>query len=218
MRDPASPEMDWGTSGVALGATSGSTPKIAADGGGGAFVIWNDSRNNNADVYAQHVLPDGRLDPSWPASGSPVATGPAVQTNPSIQATRDGAIAIWEETENLDIDIHGARFGRTSNLRSFVPIVQSPGPLPNLGHSPEPAQRSVEITFVTPEAGSISLHIHDLAGRRIRSLLEGTRAAGIQSLRWDLRDERGALVAPGIYLVMAEAGAWRQSRRITVLP
>jgi len=52
-----------------------------SDGAGGAFVAWTDARNTPPastliyDVFAQHVLSDGSLDPAWPAAGLGLTTG-----------------------------------------------------------------------------------------------------------------------------------------------
>ena len=44
---------------VATGAGAQLTPSVASDGAGGVFVAWQDSRNGNPDIFAQHVLSDG---------------------------------------------------------------------------------------------------------------------------------------------------------------
>lgn len=55
--------------------------QVCSDGDGGAFVAWTDARNTPPastliyDVYAQHVLSDGTLDPAWPAAGLALTTG-----------------------------------------------------------------------------------------------------------------------------------------------
>ena len=52
---------------------------VLADGAGGAFVAWNDSRSDLGDVFVQHVLPDG-THPGWPANGVPVCSAPGMQS------------------------------------------------------------------------------------------------------------------------------------------
>jgi hypothetical protein len=55
--------LQWTFSGAAIStATGGQTiPTIASDGGGGAIIAWQDSRNGYDDIYAQRVLSDGQL-------------------------------------------------------------------------------------------------------------------------------------------------------------
>ncbi|MBI4531166.1 MAG: gliding motility-associated C-terminal domain-containing protein [Candidatus Latescibacteria bacterium] len=53
----------------------------------------------------------------------------------------------------------------------------------------------------------VSVEIHDTAGRRVRILFDHTTGADQYVFTWDGRDDRGALVQPGIYLyrVLIEA-------------
>ncbi|MGO9136796.1 MAG: hypothetical protein ACLQBC_03890 [Syntrophales bacterium] len=48
---------------VAISTATGDqlSPQITSDGSGGAIITWQDSRNGNADIYAQKVLSDGTL-------------------------------------------------------------------------------------------------------------------------------------------------------------
>jgi hypothetical protein len=43
--------------------------------------------------------------------------------------------------------------------------------------------------------------VHDLAGRRVRVIERGAIARGLTTLSWDGRDERGAPLKPGVYVV-----------------
>jgi hypothetical protein len=55
--------LQWTFSGVAVSNTTGDQiqPMIASDGGGGAIIAWQDSRNSYGDIYAQRVMEDGQL-------------------------------------------------------------------------------------------------------------------------------------------------------------
>ena len=56
--------------------------------------------------------------------------------------------------------------------------------------------------FLTMQLGGPStIWAYDLAGRRIRVLVQESLAAGRHHLRWSGRDQRGRRVASGIYLV-----------------
>src|SRR5690242_7772847 len=59
-------------------------PVCAPDGAGGAIVAWMDDRNSNLDVYAQHLLPGGKLDPAWPTTGRALCTAASGQTGLKI--------------------------------------------------------------------------------------------------------------------------------------
>src|SRR5262245_7141099 len=67
--DPA-----WPATGRALCTAAGTQwyPAIASDGAGGAIVTWSDFRGapDADDIYAQHVLASGLVDPNWTANGT----------------------------------------------------------------------------------------------------------------------------------------------------
>lgn len=48
--------------------------------------------------------------------------------------------------------------------------------------------------------------IYDLAGRRVRGLFGGALAQRLTTLTWDGRDDRGAALVPGVYLLRFSAG------------
>jgi flagellar hook capping protein FlgD len=72
---------------------------IVTDGAGGAIVVWTDGRNEeDADVYAQHVLATGLVDRSWPADGQAVRSAPGEQDNPVMVVDGvGGAIVVWTD-------------------------------------------------------------------------------------------------------------------------
>ena len=59
----------WTPGGVALelAAANQTDPIAVGDGAGGAYVLWLDMRNGNADLFAQHILGDGTRAPGWAA-------------------------------------------------------------------------------------------------------------------------------------------------------
>src|SRR5262245_40631889 len=61
----------WPEDGVPICKYAGtqSNPKLLSDGAGGAFIVWEDSRNgaNNVDIYAQRINSLGV--PQWTAGG-----------------------------------------------------------------------------------------------------------------------------------------------------
>ncbi len=70
---------------------------------------------------------------------------------------------------------------------------------------PNPFNPATTIYFDKPSAGRLDIVVHDLVGRRVRTLLGEVRPAGPGSVRWDGRDDRGVLCASGVYHVQANA-------------
>src|SRR5262249_54451350 len=75
----------WPQDGLALCTQPSDSPTIVGDGSGGAIVTWSDGRNSlNADIYAQHILPSGAVDPAWPIDGQALCTNPKHQFFPLL--------------------------------------------------------------------------------------------------------------------------------------
>jgi hypothetical protein len=55
--------VQWTPDGVAISTAAANqlSPTIVSDGSGGAIIAWSDSRSGPADIYAQHVTPEGNL-------------------------------------------------------------------------------------------------------------------------------------------------------------
>lgn len=51
----------------------------------------------------------------------------------------------------------------------------------------------------------LTVRVHDLLGRQLRTLVDGQRFSAEEAFLWDGRDDRGAPVPPGLYVIHAEA-------------
>jgi len=49
--------------------------------------------------------------------------------------------------------------------------------------------------------------VHDVRGAVVARLVDGMQGAGPQTARWNGRGTRGAVVAPGVYLIRLETGS-----------
>lgn len=95
-------------------------PGIVADGAGGAFVVWQDSRSGAGEqVYALRITADGDTAAGWPAAGLPVctfATAPGLTRYPlGFPAQRFSSVAsdgaggmfvVWSDQRGADADIY----------------------------------------------------------------------------------------------------------------
>lgn len=67
---------------------------------------------------------------------------------------------------------------------------------------PNPVNQATEISFRVPEGGSqIALHINDLTGKLVRTLVDGFEPPGNRTVRWSGRDDLGRSVATDQYRV-----------------
>mgnify|MGYP003346557592 CR=1 FL=1 len=88
---------------VVASATNDQTnPAVCSDGSGGAFVVWEDQRNGNVDVYATRLTADGTLPEGWTPNGTLVCGAAQDQTSPQIAAAAGGtAFVVWTDTRNI---------------------------------------------------------------------------------------------------------------------
>lgn len=71
---------------------------------------------------------------------------------------------------------------------------------------PNPFNSATVIPYRVPAGGArIDLTIHDVGGRRVRSLADGQVHAGHHVARWDGRDGHGRSVASGLYVARLRA-------------
>ena len=88
----------------------------------------------------------------------------------------------------------------------------------SLGLSPNPFNPATEIVFSLARPAAVTLTIHDLAGRRLITLLANVqRPAGEQSVRWDGRDATGRSLPSGVYVARLAFPEGMASRKLTLL-
>ena len=68
-----------------------------------------------------------------------------------------------------------------------------------LAPSPNPAAGPATLAFTLAGPGSVELAIYSVAGRRVRTLVQGELEAGSHSIEWAGDDDARRPVAPGIY-------------------
>lgn len=83
-----------------------------------------------------------------------------------------------------------------------------------LASTPNPSREGTRVHFELASEESVELSIHDLAGRRIRTLVQGRLAAGAHDLAWDGRDASGRMTAPGVYLARLQGPRTSASQHV----
>jgi len=100
----------WPINGLAVCTAPGAQAEhqIVSDGTGGAIVVWTDQRSlYDLNIYAQHVLASGIVDPVWPADGLAVCAAPNEQSSPLIVTDgAGGAIVAWADARSGTYDVY----------------------------------------------------------------------------------------------------------------
>jgi hypothetical protein len=82
---------------------------------------------------------------------------------------------------------------------------------------PNPFVRSTELGFRLGAAGAARLTVHDVTGRHLATVVDGTFPVGRQTFAWDGRDERGRLLPAGVYFCRLDAAGRSETRKIVRL-
>ncbi len=103
----------------------------------------------------------------------------------------------------------GARVVRVVSLASEEPVAAAKpafaaeaapevsGLSPN---SPNPFNSATLISYHLSDTGPLKLVIYNVLGQPVRTLVDESRAAGNYRIRWDARDDGGALLSTGVYI------------------
>lgn len=84
--------------------------------------------------------------------------------------------------------------------------------------APNPFRERASLSFQAAHAaGPVRLAVHDVAGRLVRTLIDGRADPGPHELVWDGTDDRGERVASGVCYCTLEAGGVKVNRSVVVL-
>jgi FlgD Ig-like domain len=82
---------------------------------------------------------------------------------------------------------------------------------------PNPFNPTTTIAFSLKERGRVSLVIYNVAGERVRTLVDENVVAGAHTKMWDGRDEVGQPVSSGVYFYRLVAAGFEQTRKMVLL-
>ena len=82
---------------------------------------------------------------------------------------------------------------------------------------PNPFRGRTTIEFTLPVAGHTAVTIMDVSGRVVRTLADGTHAAGRHTLSWDARMADGRAARAGVYFVRVKQGAELRAQKLLLV-
>lgn len=84
--------------------------------------------------------------------------------------------------------------------------------------TPNPFRERLTIPLTLPTSMPVTLNVFDVAGRRVRTLLDGAiLEAGLHGVVWDGRNNGGDQAAGGVYFVRLVAGGLTAQRKVLLL-
>jgi subtilisin family serine protease len=86
-----------------------------------------------------------------------------------------------------------------------------------LSAHPNPFNPQTRIGISLPTPGWVQLGIYDLAGQRVRQLVDGELPGGVHLIAWDGTDEAGRPQSSGLYIARLEAAGLLATRKLTLV-
>jgi len=160
--------------------------------------VINDVKNGTGTLISDPSEVGG-----WPVLGSGA---------PSIDTDHDGMVDEWETANGLNINdpsdgpLDADEDGYTNveeylnGLVGNVSRVTIPQKHSLEQNYPNPFNPTTVINYELQENTEVSLTIYNLLGQKIRTLVHEVQPAGSFQINWDAKDEKGLLVARGVYL------------------
>jgi len=82
---------------------------------------------------------------------------------------------------------------------------------------PNPFNPETRIKYGLIQDGYASLMVHDLMGRKVKTLVSSEKDAGFHSIRWDATNDFGESVSAGMYFYTIQAGEFRDTKKMILL-
>lgn len=86
-----------------------------------------------------------------------------------------------------------------------------------LGVAPNPFNPGTSVSFTVPRAQRVRIAVHDVAGRRLATLVDAEFTVGDHAVRWDGTDGDGRALPSGAYVIRLESELQVQSRRVSLV-
>ena len=100
----------------------------------------------------------------------------------------------------------------SANLASALPYVYELEQ-----NYPNPFNPSTHIKFSIPRPAHVELVIYNVLGQRVRTLVNRNLSAGFHNVMWDGKNDLGAKVATGLYLLKMKSKDFVQTRKMMIV-
>ncbi|MBI5215771.1 MAG: T9SS type A sorting domain-containing protein [Ignavibacteriae bacterium] len=164
-------------------------PQMMSDGWGGAFIVWNDQRGDNFDIYMQHI--NGAGVSQWSSNGVALCTAIGDQQWSNMTSDGNGgAIITWQDTRNGNVDIYAQHINRAGVVQwtsNGIPISNA------LNNQMYP-------TIVNDSSGGAIISWEDYRSNGIYPDIYAQRINNAGIVQWD---------SNGIALCLATSSQWR---------
>ena len=82
---------------------------------------------------------------------------------------------------------------------------------------PNPFNPNTTIRYTIAQDAHVTLTVYDVAGRRVRTLVDDNKRPNFYKIVWDGKNDNGEQVASGVYFYRLVAGQFTRSKKMVVL-
>jgi len=185
---------------------------LALDTQGNVYVTGRSKGNGTDHDYAT-VKYDSDGVEQWvaryngPENNSDTAVALALDTQGNVYVTGSDALTRTYTTIKYTQTITGLE----------LEIVNVPANYRLEQNYPNPFNPETSINFTVPKMSRVTLAIYDILGRKIRTLVSETKAAGSYNVTWNGENNRGQPLASGLYFYKLQAGEFSATKKMMLL-
>jgi hypothetical protein len=82
---------------------------------------------------------------------------------------------------------------------------------------PNPFNPETKIEYALKKTGHVTLHIYNILGEKVKTLLDQDQPAGFYQINWDGKNDNGKPISSGIYLYKLEVNGFSEAKRMLLL-
>lgn len=196
--------------------TGDGSAEILAPSVFGTVFGW--SYNGTGDIATDGCTPTL----GWPIQLGDVGHVPLVYDGGIVIASEDGSVHHYQVPAESTTQLWSQYASDSGNRAVQVNLGcggarQSDGSSGGLVLRPGVCATEQQVEFAVRETQRVVVGIYDASGRLVRRLADGVLRSGLQSLRWDARDNSGRRVPSGVYFYRIRGAGTEQTASTVVV-
>jgi hypothetical protein len=127
-------------------------------------------------------------------------------------------VALYYIVTAYDIHANQSAPSNEASVSALTGIGNTPSitALTVLQNHPNPFAGTTEFAIGLPAEAEVKVEVYDVAGRRVREATLAGRGAGWRAVPFDGRDDRGRLLASGVYFYRVSADGATVTRKLVI--
>jgi hypothetical protein len=181
--------------------------------------LWNDSTAlkflNGTLKKASAMAATDSADYSLWISAGPFSLSPGDSTMVAFAfVAADTSVEFWSMCDSAQA-VYDRTFLTGVAGGPMQPLV--PGRALLYQNRPNPFSNATALAYQLPSKQHVRVSVYNVAGQRVRTLMNGVQEAGNHSLAWDGRDDAGKHVSAGVYFCALESESGLLSRKMILV-